>query len=84
MRLHGWFSPAVWPLSLCGWANGSEWRRGREIQAFTAFVGHCAGWSAGRGRADRSAPMYRDDPRRSAGCLTVFTDPLNGGRVGQP
>lgn len=77
MRLHGWFLPAVWSLSLCGCTNGPERRREREIQAFTALLGRCAGWSAGWGRAERSASMRRNDPRRPAGCLTVFTDSLN-------
>lgn len=46
-------------------------------------MGHCAGWSAGWWRAERSASMRRNDPRRPAGCLTVFTEPLNGDVGGQ-
>lgn len=83
VRLHGWFSPAVWPLLLCGLDNEPEWHRGREIQAFTAFVGCCAGWSAGWGRAESSAPMHTDDPTEVAGCLRVFIELLNGDGCGQ-
>ncbi len=59
MRLHGWFLPAVWPLSLCGRVNGAEWGRGREIQAFTAFVGLVSGGWQGRGERTAARPSAR-------------------------
>lgn len=67
VRLHGWFSPAVWPLLLCGLDNEPEWHRGREIQAFTAFVGCCAGWSAGRKEPRATRPCTWVIQRRRLG-----------------
>lgn len=55
---------AAFVVRLLDW---SERGRGREIQAFTAFVGHCAGGSAEEGSDESSAPMRTSDPADGAG-----------------
>jgi hypothetical protein len=47
--------------------NGSLRRGGREIQAFTVFVGRCAGGSAGYGSGESCVPMRTSDPADGRG-----------------
>lgn len=63
--------------SCVGGRNEPERGRGREIQAFTAFVGG-AGWSAGR-KEPRAA---RSCTRGSGEEVGVFKGPLNGDGCG--
>ncbi len=62
--------------------NGQEQGRGREIKPFTAFPGHCAGWSyeSGERAATRSC---KREPEAVAGCLTAFNGGLNGPGYGR-
>ena len=57
----------MWPLPLCAGRMEPGRGRGREIQAFTAFLGHCVGGSAGKGNDESSAPMRTSDPADGTG-----------------
>lgn len=58
---------AAFAVRLLDW---SEWGRGREIQAFTVFVGRCADVAARYGSGESCAPMRTSDPadRRGVKC----------------
>ena len=55
VRLHGWFSPAVWPLLLCGLdnePNGTEGAKFKHLQRLWGVV--LVGRQGGKSRGQRA------------------------------